>query len=374
MDLVHVVIDSHFKELRYRGFNCSLDELLKGGIECLMVNFSSSRGNIGDELSRKGYKVYGDSGGLQAARSGKSLDPASISDWYNENVVVGMCLDSIPVEMTSEYMSGNRWMGDDENVLREHARVTAENVEKMSRDREYDLRHIYQGRSWDQLSTWGEHVDTSKSDGLAIPMPSGYRYALTAIVYLWKHHYGEPIHFLGVGGPSRYVPLVLLDKLWPATISCDSSRSAWIARNRTLYNLTEGLQKLTLRGHEAAEYTDQLPCDCRFCETLVSVPNTLSEKDPSSKKSVFTSRMLIAHNILAEEKRARFLERLSQNVDHYTSYCRSQMKHIRSDESHRDDKMGVMDCLEGILMLEEDGVEATCKRYDLGQPKLSEWF
>lgn len=376
MDLVHVVLQDHLKPRSHRGIDFNLDTLLEGEVGAFLINYTS-RNDVdwGPILQSKNVRVYGDSGGLQNARDGREIDPVDVSEWYNRNVDIGMLLDKIPIEFDGPRMSDRKWLGGNTKLLRKCAEQSAENARAMARVKNgYELLYIYQGWTWDELSVWDEHSDLSVADGLAFGYQRDYRNILLKLLYVYENHYGENVHFLGVGGPTSYTPLVLFDHYWPGRVSCDSARASWIARNRTVYSLMFGMQKTTLRGDEAALYEDGLPCICPYCEVLQEHPNTLVEKDPRTDKSSFTSKLLIAHNMWVEERRAEFLQRMVHNWEAFRAFCSVQMGHVVSDGAPTNHKMGLLDCLDGIQTLFEEGSEAFRGKYRVGVPQMEEWF
>lgn len=376
-ELYHVAQGQKFKPRLIEGIDMDFSSLFEDVNHHWLLNFANEKNkSVGARLLPDNF-IIGDSGGLQNAKFGLDFDPVEVSEWYNDNVDYGLCLDKIPIERdedTGSKAEFNLKSGDVE-LFKKCASKTQENVEQMIKVQgDYELLNIHQGQSWDSLSVWAEHSDMSLGEGVAMKQWNDCRVNAAILAYAWKHYRGRPIHFLGVGSVTRYLPLILLAKHWGARVTADSASYTWVSRGRTYWSDPHSHGSYHVKKEDARPYGGELPCDCPYCEVIAEYPDGLVEDLSGDERSVMVNNLLMAHNIWVEERRCRYYKKLVKNEQHFLEHCKRTVGRLGSDKQSTMDKWKVVDLVEFVLDLVHEGFDYVNRNYRFGQETMSEWF
>lgn len=245
------------------------------GITNYMMNYSQMMGK--EERSPKlrlhgrqphhNQMIYADSGGFQL-KSGKYdyINPRSLTEWYNENVDIGMVLD-IP-------SSGYYWEG----LLEKMAKAQRSNIDIMLAHKRPDLHlmNIFHGDSLEAVNKFRSIVETDEIDRVSIG-GAYYQTLMNSIDIIcrimttgrqYKHY-----HALGVGNIRQIYPLMrMASKGIAPYITSDASTFLQEAMNKG-YFLCPSIEQPP-RHYVIGDMTNKpnagqtLPCSCAVCSAI----------------------------------------------------------------------------------------------------------
>lgn len=227
-------------------FNVKTSLLYNAYVESSFGNFYKTYNNFGFD------HLYADSGGLQVITTGKQLtEDLKLQIYENQkNADYGFCFDEIPVENKGIALSG----GGRANVSSKHfnnsrfvdcAIKTGNNINhqlKAFNGTNTSVFYIVQGNTYQDMYTWFKEgynqleyknniagiapADTCMGNG---ELESCDMLMASKLIFQEFEELEKRIHLLGIGSPTRMLPVLLLSKsgfLDNVNISFDSSSNA----------------------------------------------------------------------------------------------------------------------------------------------------
>ncbi len=302
------------------------------------------------KIPRKGFTLYGDSGGFQNATvEGANLNPVNVLRWQEENCDIGFILD-YPIAPSAP-----------DNLIEIYRKRTTENAElalSKHQNKEMKLYGVLHGRNKEELHTMSkQYQDLSRFDGIAlgsiVPKKSDYMY-IAYISMLFAEEIQDykklPVHFFGVSGVNSLPIILYIAHKYDLNITFDSASYGVGAQHREYWNPFNLSKNSLTYGNDpkTSIVPSTLPCDCPVCSTI---KNDLIDMIKSNKNNSVVGSLICLHNLYCFIRFSNMITAYSEKEQ----LLKDLVKNICVDTTSK--------ALEFIDFSLENGIENGYKRY-----------
>ncbi len=263
--------------------------------------------------------LVGDSGGFQLLTGKKEyVEPVKILKWQENNVDIGITLDSPPVDPQS-FKSVSTW---EEFVERTKMSVRYYSImEKNKSSVEIEIMKVLHGSNLKELSYFYKNIKDFNFEGYALaPKPSDdpFSVALHA-AFIYEMEEPKNVHILW-GTGFRIVPVTVYVGRLFKRLTFDSSTYSLVGSSFRYYYCPLNPHKSSLRiriGTKLSSNIEELPCDCPIC-----IKYTVKDMTQPNSRSA----MLISlHNLYIYLKYVEFIKKLSKSKELFTEFVRTEL-------------------------------------------------
>lgn len=259
-------------------------------------------------IPRKGFTLYGDSGGFQVANvEGATMNPANLARWYNENVDKGFILDTPIVKKGIEF---------DNKMFDIALERTYKDTEIMLKYCNVPLYGILHGHNQMQLDKWWKRMSDFTFDAWCGGAKPPSDPMLQALMCMQLREFGiKKIHLLGVSGFS-VVPVLAYASNFFDALTYDSG-SYGVGAIYKDYILPQTNSKIQF-ARDTKNRLKTLPCECEVCRN-VNAEQLYSEDSLSGA-------LISLHNLIIYIKYNFMMNSLSSSKEHLKTFVEKNYK------------------------------------------------
>lgn len=308
-------------------------------------------------IPRKGFTLYGDSGGFQNSTMSqgitnpgtfKPLNPLNVLRWQEFNCDVGFILDW-PVSPNTP-----------DNLIETFKARTIENAELALTkwtNKDMKLYSVIHGRNREEITDMAKRYgDLGRFNGIAlgsiVPKKSDYMY-IAEISMLFAEavqDYKLPVHFFGISGVNSLPIILYVAKKYKLKITFDSAAYGVGSQHREWWNpFNLSRNSLTYGNNEkTAIVPSSIPCDCPVCN---AVGNDLLQMIKENKNNSVVGSLICLHNLYVFNRYVKMLTAYAERDELLKSLTKNMCVETTST------------ALEFIDYSLENGIDAGHKKY-----------